>query len=529
MAEVSSSRPRIRTERRSWPLDALVSTPLAGTDGGTLPFWSPDGRFIGFFAEGKIKKVGAGGGPPQTIGTEAPDPRGATWNRDDVIVFAPERRGPLFRVSVAGGPKAPATVLDPRHDVTHRHPHFLPDSRHFVFTAVALEENTSGTFLGTLDSPEVKRLSGDVSLSAYAPPGFLFFVRDTALMAQSFDPRRLAPTGEPEVLAQPAWNDFLSRWGWAGLSAQADVVAYRDGSPERCRLTWLDREGRVTGTVGEEGAYSDLALSPDGRRLALSIAGAYGPSALWVRDLERNTLSRLSADNADTTYLAWSPRGDRIAFSSTRTGTDGLFVQATDGSDSPALLVEKDGTVSDDWSPDGRVVLCEMPGAETKSELWTVPVSAGGKPERFLATPFSESTGRFSSDGRFVAYVSDETGRLEVYVRPFPAGTERWQISTEGGWFPEWRRQGGELYYLSSRSEIMAVEVRPSGSRLAFGSPRRLFETTLPKVSQSVLSANNRLYTVTADGQRFLVMAPVTDPAQNRIAVIVNWAAALKH
>jgi len=164
-----------------------------------------------------------------------------------------------------------------------------------------------------------------------------------------------------------------------------------------------------------------------------------------------------------------------------------------------------------------------------KFDLWTVPVSEERKIERFFATPFNEYQGRFSPDGRFVAYASDETGRFEGYVRAFPAGAERWQISAAGGWFPEWRRDGRELYYLSSRSEIMAAQVRRAGSRLVFGSPRRLFETTLPRLSQSLGSVNNHLYTVTADGQRFLVMAPVTDPAQDRIAVIVNWGAALKY
>jgi Tol biopolymer transport system component/predicted Ser/Thr protein kinase len=518
---------------RLWlrPLDAPTSTPLAGTEGGGEPFWSPDGRFIGFFADGKLKKIAAGGGPAQTIAPDTPDPRGGTWNADDVIVYGPEARGPLFRVSAAGGAPAPATALDPsRRDLTHRYPHFLPDGRHFLFTVVTPREDTSGIFLGALDSKQVQRLSGDVSVTAYAPPGFLFFVRDAALMVQRFDARGLTSIGESEVLAQPAWNDSPLKWGWTGLSARGDAVAYRDGLPERRRLTWLDREGRVTGTVGDEDAYADMALSPDGSRLALSIGGTNGPSALWVRDLERNTVSRLSADSSDHIYLVWSPGGERIAFGSTRTGTDGLFVQAANGSDSPDLLLEKKQAYANDWSPDGRLLLFfHSPGPGTKLDLWTVPVSEERKIEPFLATSFSEYQGRFSPDGRFVAYVSDETGRLEVYVRAFPAGAERWQISAAGGWFPEWRRDGRELYYLSSRSEMMAAEVRPAGSRLVFGSPRRLFETTLPRLSQSLSSVNNHLYMVTADGQRFLVMAPVTDPAQDRIAVIVNWAAALKH
>jgi Tol biopolymer transport system component len=517
-----------RTQLWLRPFEVLTSTPLAGTESGTQPFWSPDGRFIGFFADGKLKKIAVAGGPAQTIAPDVLDPRGATWNADDLIIYCPGARGPLFRVSAAGSVSAPATTIDSsRHDLTHRYPHFLPDGRHFLLTVVTPREETSGTYLGTLDSKEVKRLLGDVSLTAYAPPGFLFFVRDVALMVQPFDVR-LASIGEPEVLGQPAWNDSPNRWGWTGLSARRDAVAYRDGAPERRRLTWLDREGRAAGTVGDEAAYSDLALSPDASRLALSIAGTNGPSALWVRDLERNTLSRLSADSSNNTYMAWSPGGERIAFISTRTGTDAVFVQAANGSDSPHLIVEKERIFLDDWSPDGSLLLCESPGASTRVDLWTVPVSGERKLERLLATPFNENQGRFSPDGRLVAYVSDETGRLEVYVRAFLAGTERRQISTAGGWFPEWRRDGRELYYLSSRSEMMAAEVRPAGSHLAFGSPRRLFETTLPRQSQSIGSVNNRLYAVTADGQRFLVMAPVIDPAQNRIAVILNWSAGLK-
>ncbi|MGH9392325.1 MAG: TolB family protein, partial [Vicinamibacteria bacterium] len=325
--------------------------------------------------------------------------------------------------------------------------------------------------MGALDSKEARRLFEDVSLTTYSPPGFLLFVRDAALMAQAFDARRLAPTGEPEILAQPAWSDALSAWGRTGLSVRPDALAYRDGRPEKRRLTWLDREGRVTGTVGDDAAYSDLALSPDGRRLALSIVGKHGPSALWLRDMERDSVSRLSPDSSGNYQPVWSPTGDRIVFYSTRTGTDSLFVQAANGTASPELIIEAETVTPYDWSPDGRLLLVGLVGAGTRTDLLTIPVSGEGKPETFLAAPFNESQGRFSPDGRFVAYSSDETGRLEVYGRAFPTGTERFQASATGGSFPAWRRDGRELYYLSARGEMMAVGVEAARSGLVFGSP----------------------------------------------------------
>ena len=512
------------------PLESVESRPLSGTDGGFFPFWSPDGRFLAFFAEGKLKKIEASGGPPQTL-CDARVGRGGTWNREGIIVFAPFPTGNLYRVSSAGGQATPVTTLDEsRQENSHRWPAFLPDGRHFLFFARSKQRENRAICVGSLDSRRVVRLMSGNSNALYTPPGYLLFERDGWLVARRLDPRRLELEGDPLPIAEKVrGSDPLT--AAAFTVSETGFLAYGTGAAADSRqLVWLDRSGKPLGSIGSPAIYIDVSLSPDQKRVALDLVDMdVGGREMWLIELNRGVTSRLSLGPRQETSPIWSPNGSRIAFASSERGfsldSSDLYQRPSSGAGDEELLFKSDALkVPSDWSLDGRLLLYETIGPRTKRDLWVLPLSGDRKPTPVLQMPFNESFGSFSPDGRWIVYVSDESGRPEVYVQAFPISTGKWQISKDGGSQPRWRRDGKEIFYLAPDSRLMAVAVT-AGSTFEADSPKPLFEAG---VAPTGVSNERHQYCVTSDGQRFLLTRPVERRTAQPITVVLNWTADLK-
>ncbi|MDA2927732.1 hypothetical protein MYX78_10980, partial [Acidobacteria bacterium AH-259-G07] len=505
-------------------LDSLTARSLPGTESAFHPFWSPDSRFIGFFSRAKLKRVSLSGGPPQTL-CDAPDGTGGSWNRDGTIVFNPHFGGPLQYVSAAGGEAKPLTELDEsRGETAHRWPGFLPDGRHFFYLALSSQPENRGIYLASLDSKEKKRLLSANLNAAYAEPGYLLFMRESTLMAQPFDKKGLELTGEPFPLAENVDRNEHSFSTAAFFSVSENgVLTYRSGTGlSRTQLVWFDREGKRLGPVGEPADYSNHELSPDGKRVAVGLLDPETQTRdIWLFDLARGTSSRLTFDAADDLNPVWSPDGTRVAFTSDRKGQRDIYQKMASGTGQDELLLESGEQKSvTDWSADGRFLLYNAPNPQTSGDVWMLPLSEEGKPTPFLQQSFNEREAQFSPDGRWVTYTSNESGTRQVFVQPFPATGGKWQISTQGGVQPRWRRDGKELFYIAG-SNLMAVEVNTRGSSLEAGIPKVLFEAPFAYLGR------RNAYVVSADGRRFLIITPVEQAASSPITVVLNWTTQL--
>ena len=511
--------------------------PLAGTEGATLPFWSPDGRSLGFFSGGALKRLDLGGGAPQTL-APVPVGSGGTWSADGVIVFAPSPTTALRRVSASGGAVTDVTTLGLQQG-GHFAPFFLPDGRRFLFEAVGGPDVT-GIYLGSLDGSEPTRLAPDASPPQYltAAPrepsgadGWLLHAQGKALVAQRLDLDRSALVGDPVMLADLVQEQSLSSTaGWS--VAAPGLLAYRPGTVRQRQLTWVDRSGTVQGTVGEpETGLIHPRVSPDGRRVAVSRTVG-GNNDLWLLDGAR--MSRLTFDPALDVAPIWSPDGTRIAFMSQRTGAGDIYQTHTNGSGGDERIVASAPAMTpSSWSPDGRFLLYISLDPQTYTDLWVVPMAGDHTPSVFLQTPFREAYCAFSPDGRWVAYQSNESGRMEIYVRPFlppgrpssaavapaPAAAGQWQVSTAGGIIPAWRPDGKELYYLNPAGDMMAVPITVVGATLDPGASLALFPTHI--VGGGVNTQILREYDVAPDG-RFLINTELPGDAVP-ITLIQNW------
>lgn len=517
------------------PLDSLESQPLAGTDEATYPFWSSDSRFIGFFANGKLKKVEATGGPVQTL-CDAPAGRGGSWNADGLIIFSPGDGQPLFKVSAAGGAPVPLTTREQsRGELSHFHPHFLPDGRHFLYLVISNQLEHTGIRVGSLDSPESRFLVKTTVNASYAPPGYLLYVQERTLMAQSFDADRLETTGEPiSIAGEPTpIVEGIDRLGAGSRFAlfsvsQTGVLVYRSGSSDSSQLIWFDRKGEQLGTVGLVGAsYSVPWLSPDERRAAVSgSAPDSGSGDIWLIELARGTLTRFTFDPAPDLTPVWSPDGNTIIFTSERDGNGNIYQKPASGAIAEEVLIKSAHTkIANDWSADGRFILYQELNQQSLFDLWIFPVEGERKPFPFLQTPFDERHGRFSPDGRWIAYASNESGMWQVYVQSFPASGGKWQISNAGGGQPQWSRDGREIFYVSADRKLMSAPVRASGSTFEVGEPQMLFELRIQSVG---LPGPRNFFAVTKDGQRFLVNSLSAEQTFRLTTVVLNWTADLK-
>ena len=507
-------------------LDSLTAHPLAGTEDSSLPFWSPDSRFIGFFSKGKLRKIEVTGGPVQTL-CDAPDPRGGTWNADGVIVFAPKGGDVLYRVAAAGGTPVPLTSLDTsRKETSHHHPRFLPDGRHFLYLANTPQRESAGIYVGSLDKQVPKLLVNTDASAAYAPPGYLLFLRDRTLMAQGFDADKLELKGEPFSVVEQ-----VDRLGASGARfslfsvSETGVLAYRSGFSDSSQLIWFDREGKQLSTVGPAGGHNSPWLSPDEKRVAFGRQEPQGGgSDIWLIELARGNLNRFTFDPAGDQYPIWSHDGSRIVFSSEREGVLNLYQKAASGAGNDEALLKSDyPKIPNDWSADGRFILYQSGGLST--DLWVLPLSGEQKPFPFLQTEFNEGWARFSPDGQWIAYTSNESGSWQVYVQSFPASGGKWMISTDGGAQPQWRRDGKELFYISSNRKLMAVDVKGNGSTFEAGVPKALFDLRLQTPG---LPGPRNFFMAAADGKRFLVASVSEERITTPTTVVLNWTADLK-
>jgi Tol biopolymer transport system component/predicted Ser/Thr protein kinase len=503
-------------------LDALTAQDLAGTEGATSPFWSPDSRSLGFFAGGKLKKIDVSGGPPIAL-CDAPDNRGGTWSRDGVIVFAPTNISALQKVSASGGIPTSATVLVPA-ELGHIRPSFLPDGRHFLYSTIAPRSGSGGPiYLGSLDSDERKLLLNATSANALYTQGYLLFLRETTLIAQPFDARRLALTGDAFPIAdQIRISGSMQPYAYFSASENGALAYQTSTEAGGSQLLWFDRTGKQIGALGDSAAYTDLELSPDGKRASVSIPDEGKGRNIWLYDVARGLRTRFTFDPADQLTSIWSPDGSRIVFNSRRKGSLDLYQKAASGAGSEEMLLEDNlDKFPTSWSPDGRFILYVSVGASRSNDLFVLPLTGDRKPFPILQTQFSEPEGRISPDGRWVVYCSNESGRNEIYVAPFPGPGGKWQISTAGGYFPRWRHDGTEIFYLAPDNKLMAAVVNGKGAGFEVGAVKPLFATR-------IVFAAGYQYDVSADGQRFLIDAAPEQAASTPITIVLNWTAGLK-
>jgi len=505
------------------PFDQLATKALDGTEGAIFPFWSPDGRTIGFFAGGKMKLVDIDGGPPRVL-ADAPNGRGGAWNRDGTIVFAPSIAGGLMKISAAGGTLASVTHLGSGQQ-SHRWPEFLPDGRRFLFLSTQGAKGTQGVFLGSLEGGEPVRLLDDDVPATFVAPATLLLVRAGAIVAVRFDPVRASVSGEAVTVADAVgWDATMIR---VAFSASATgVLAYRPGLAVPRRLLWFDRNGTERGSVGpiDDNAPSSPEISRDGRRAAIFRTVA-GNMDVWLIDLARGVPTRFTFHEQVDFFPVWSADGERVIFASNRGGVFDLYEKAVGGGDEQLMTRSSRPKLPLSASSDGRFVLFGSQVPETGVDLWAIPLSGDRKEIAVAQTRFDEMAGQFSPDGRWVAYESNESGHVEIYARPFPEGGAATQVSSAGGTQVRWRPDGKELFYVAPDSRLMAVSVAPSagGRSLEIGPPAALFATHLA-TGMNVYPAigTKPQYAVAADG-RFLMNVPVEGGTIPPITIVVGW------
>jgi eukaryotic-like serine/threonine-protein kinase len=496
------------------PIGSTSGRMLPGTEGAGFPFWSPDGKSIAFFANLKLKRIDLDGEAVQIV-TDVQVARGGMWLPDGTIVYAPNAAGPLFRVPAAGGQAAAFTQLAPGQR-DHRAPYPLPGGRHFLYYARGTPQ-ARGVYVARIDGSEPRLLLNADAAAVYAASGHLLFPRQGDLMAQPFDVERAVLGGDAFSVARPvAVNPGLSM---ASLAASpSGAIAYASSGEERAQFEWVDRSGNRIEVLGEvdRAGMQNPSLSPDGRRIALSrvVSGNWD---IWLMDA-RGALIRFTSDAALDDNPVWSADGRQVFFQSTRNGAaPDLYVRsAVDGS--PEQLVLKSGLpkLLSDVSADGHVLLYTMLTATLTSEIWSLRLDGDRTPRPFVQTPFNTDAGQFSPDGRWVAYQSNESGRNEIYVQPFPGPGERIQVSFGGGQQVRWGRRGAELFYVGGDQRLSAVPVSFAANRTpSIGASRPLFRMASPGTPA------RPQYVVSADGQRFLVNNQSADPLS--IKVILNW------
>ncbi|MFY9550136.1 MAG: protein kinase [Thermoanaerobaculia bacterium] len=504
-------------------LRTATAAALAGTEGARSPFWSPDGRSIAFFSEGKLRRIDAAGGPVTTI-CDAPNSRGGSWSLSGEIAFTPDIRMGIFRVSAAGGSPQPVTRVDPKIHTTHRWPFFLPDGRHFLYLATnhnVPRSEQSGIYVASLDGGESRRLVSTFGGAQYAS-GWLLYCADTSLMAVRFDVRSNTTSGDSIRVFD---NVHFDSGVWRGnfSASRNGVLAYQvTQAGVGGQLAWLDLAGHVLGKVGEKSEAYSPEISPDGRRAAVVLGDP--ANDIWICELERGIRSRLTTGAVATPAPVWSPDGSEILVSSQaqRSGAFVLNAVPSDGSGKwREIYSSKERIEPTDWSRDGRHILVTY-GNIGGSDIWVVPVADPSKASALVASPAMETSGQFSPDGRWVAYRSSESGRAEVYVTPFPAGGAHWQISGSGATQPRWSPDGRTLYFVSGDGDLVAASLAATGARIEVKETRALFPANFyigPRVGLTG-------YAVRPDGKGFLASS-AGDVGAPRVALVENWDAEL--
>jgi len=501
-----------------------------GTEDAGFPFWSPDSRFVAYFASDRtLKRIPVQGGVAQTI-TEAADPRGGSWGPNGVIVFAPSAIGPLHQVSAAGGPSTPVTSFDrPHYANSHRWPQFLPGGRRFLYTRIGGDPAGEGIFVQSLDTSDRKRLLPIKAAVVYAHPGYLLWARDGVLQAQRFDLDRLELAESPIPLARPILD---AEYRLAVAASENGTLTWRLGEVTSVsRLGWFDRKGQLLEWIGPIGHQRCPELSPDGSRVVWERRDAQSRTYdLYLMDLLSRVPSRFTFDPADDSNAAWSPDSNWILFTSNRRGSADLYRKHAAGTGEEQTVFHSPvGKNLDQWSADGRFAVYSRPIRAGVNDLYAVSLFAPSPAPFPLATgPANEVQGRISPNGRWLAYASEESGVLEVYVRPFApaddeAHTGKWQVSSGGGAQPRWSRDGKELFYLSAAHKLVAARVSTDTPRFQVLGSQALFQTGVT----SLADARNH-YSVSADSQRFLINVRAEEEISHAVHLLLNWTARLQ-
>jgi len=498
-------------------LGELEPKRVEGADGAMCPFWSPDGRSLGFLAHDELRVLDLASRSLRTLASFPAMFCGGTWNREGTIVYADGTTG-LKRVPAAGGTSSPVPSPGPSGDpVLVTNPQFLPDGRHFLYFAAATPPARSAMMLGDLDSPTRKSILSVETKALYAPPGFLVYVRDGDIVGHRFDLSSYTAVGDPVVVGRRAWVSL-------GLSAVAasetGVLAFVTQRLPVTQLTWFDRAGKPLGPLGEPGLWIHAAVSPDGKTVAAErVDERTGAGAAWTMDASRGAASRLSLRSGWTLSPVWSPQGDRVALSAfgSTTGEATVITMPVDGSATEQIVPSPGGqSTPTDWLPGQRGLVIST-AFSSGGDVGTIAFDGGGTMTPLVATPFAESYGKVSPDGRWLAYVSNESGRPEIYVRPLGGGAGRWRVSQGGGSQPRWRRDGRELFFVSETNRIMAAAIAPDQAFDA-GAP-----VELPIETERDLTGGRYVYDVGDLGRRFLVIRRSSQDLPSPITVIVNW------
>ncbi|HEV8376091.1 MAG TPA: protein kinase [Candidatus Polarisedimenticolia bacterium] len=506
-------------------LSEIAARPVRETDGAWYPFWSPDGQTLGFFADNKLKTIDLRGGSPRTL-ADAPSGRGGSWSRAGVILFAPNISSPILRISSDGGKAQPVTTYDPKSEVTHRWPVFLPDGRHFLYVSRGRTEgsiNVGRLMLGSLDERRSSMLIEDASNGLYVQPGYIIYGRSANLYARRFDPASLKLSGQPV----PIVTDKMSYWeakNFIPFAASDDgTLVYLPESIRPTEMRWYDRQGRLLGSLGPAGFLLTPRVSPDGRKVAYVQGDSpHALNDIWIRDLEFNRAFRLTQQSGLYSTPTWAPDGDQVAFLCQPKGTQDLCVTSlSSGGETRMLYASSTWKSIGSWMPDGKGVLFASQDPQTDQDLMLLADKEKGNPTIVLRTPFAEDDPKVSPDGHRMAFTSNQTGRTEVYVRNLAGTSGQWQVSTDGGWQPRWRSDGKELIYAAPDGYVMAVPLQ-SGGDFRPGAPSRLF--LMPEPSEL---ENPVLEDVTGDGNRFLLSVPTTSRSSIGFHSIIGWPAVL--
>jgi len=497
------------------PIGALEARELAGTDGARMPFWSPDGRFLAFFADGKLKKIDASGGPPETL-ADAPAPSGGSWGTNGAIVFVPHDYDGLFRVSARGGPVERVTPLSPG-DEAHRWPVVLPDGDHVLFLVDANQTEGHWMALTSLSSRKITHLANAISNFAFAPPDRVLYVKSGSLVAQRLDLDGAKLAGDPEPVGESILPIGENHRFDFSVSASG-LLLYQSADPN-VEFFWLDRTGRRLQSVGGAGRYGLFEISPDGTRAAFEKLDADGRNEnVWTLDLARGIASRVTSGKAADFSPVWMPDGRTIVFSSLRSGVNGDIYSTSasgGGEDRKVFAAPIAGASAATVSPEGKTLVYGTRAADTRDDLWSLPLG-GGKPAPLRVTRFAETAAQFSRDGKWLAFVADDTGRDEVYVRSAADPSVQIQISTSGGERPRWRRDGREIYFVSGPT-VMAAALS-GGTDLHADPPHPLF----------TIAGGWGDYDVSPDGQRFLVTVSPRESAEPIAVAVLDWTAGLR-
>ncbi|MGE5325740.1 MAG: protein kinase domain-containing protein [Deltaproteobacteria bacterium] len=518
VAAASGERPRVWIR----PLDSPTAQPLAGTDGATYPFWSPDSRYIGFFADGKLKKIDASGGAAQSL-CDATEGRGGTWGPKGDIVFAPGIYTGIYQVAESGGTPVQLTSLSNSGD-SDRFPSFLPDGEHVLFLYLTGSGKKDLLQVVSLNSKEVKTIAEIRSDAFYDPSGYLVYQREGSLVAQKFDVNNFTLSGDAfPIVDQIAF--IVDRGNVLSSISNNGVMVYRGGKlGGDAQLTWFDREGNRLQTLGQPAQIFQPVISPDGKKVVEQIIDASGKGTLWTVDVARGVPSRFTFQGPSDGWPVWSPDGKQIAYESNRGGNLEIFVKAASGVEEEKPLVTEEGeSMPTDWSRDGRFLAYQKQSRTTKKfDIWILPMTGDRKTFSFIATEANEFDGVFSPDGRWLAYLSNETGRSEAYVVPFPGRSGKWQVSSGGAEWIFWVNGGKEIDYITPDSKWMAAEVNARGDEFSIGATKAVFGgKSLPG---SVIQPG---LWITPDGKRLLM--PITNGNSSiQFSVMTNWRVQVK-